>query len=189
MDPQRSVDSVAPGRRSRDGAAALIAAMIGVLALFVSGYTAYVQRQQVRAQVWPYLLVANYDPEFSIKVLNKGVGPAIVQSVQVWVDGKSQHDWKQVRAALGLPPTSLLTATLSNNVVSANETVPMMVFPDQESYRGFRDAARARMGMAICFCSTLDECWLYSDRKPDVRPTQSSVEHCPRLGLDDAFDD
>jgi len=89
MDPQRSVDSsAAPRRGNRDGGAALIAAMIGVLALFVSGYTAYIQRQQVRAQVWPYLLVSNYDTEFSIKVLNKGVGPAIVQSVQVWVDGK-----------------------------------------------------------------------------------------------------
>ena len=43
------------GRRDWDGLAAVIAAFVGLLALLVSGYTAYLQRQQVRAQVWPYL--------------------------------------------------------------------------------------------------------------------------------------
>ncbi len=97
------------GARARnwDALAALIAALIGVLALLVSGYTAYIQRQQVRAQVWPYLLVGNYDPERAIGVLNKGVGPAIVGSVQVFVDGKPQRTWKQVFAALGLPDRGL----------------------------------------------------------------------------------
>jgi hypothetical protein len=33
----------------------IIATLVGVSALFVFGYTAYVQRQQVRAPVWPIL--------------------------------------------------------------------------------------------------------------------------------------
>jgi len=32
---------------------AVIATLMGFLALCVSGYTAYMQRQQVRAAVWP----------------------------------------------------------------------------------------------------------------------------------------
>jgi hypothetical protein len=190
VDQQRNASTAAMSpRRKWDGVAALIAALIGVLALFVSGYTAYVQRQQVRAQVWPYLLAANYDPEFSIKVLNKGVGPAIVRSMQVWVDGQPQRDWKHVMAVLGLPASSLRTSTVNDNVVSANETVAMLVFPDQASYRGFRDVVHSRFGMEICYCSTLEECWMYSDRKLDARPTQSSVAKCPRLATDQAFDD
>jgi hypothetical protein len=190
MDPQRSVAPAAASRRgSHDGVAALIAALIGVLALFVSGYTAYVQRQQVRAQVWPYLLSANYDPEFSIKVLDKGVGPAIVRSMQLWVDGRTQRDWKQVMQALGLPPVRLRTSTVNDNVLSANETVSMIVFPNAETYQRFRDASRDRVGMEICYCSTLDECWLYSDRKPEVRAAHTSVERCPRIPVAEAFDD
>src|SRR3569833_993373 len=43
-----------PGR-DWDALAAVIASFIGLLALAVSGYTAYVQREQLRAQVWPRL--------------------------------------------------------------------------------------------------------------------------------------
>ena len=42
--------------RNWDALAAIIAALIGAFALVVSGYTAYLQRTQVRAQVWPYLM-------------------------------------------------------------------------------------------------------------------------------------
>lgn len=69
---------------------AIIAALIGLLALFVSGYTAFVQREQVRAQVWPHLLIGYSDPARELAVLNKGVGPALVKSVEITVDGKPQ---------------------------------------------------------------------------------------------------
>lgn len=49
-----------------DAVAAIIAAFIGLLALLVGGYTAYIQRQGVqteitgvRAQVWPYLEIGD----------------------------------------------------------------------------------------------------------------------------------
>ena len=56
-EPQR--DESAPGladKRPRreiryDAVAAVIAALVGMLALLVAGYTAYIQRQQVRALV------------------------------------------------------------------------------------------------------------------------------------------
>src|ERR1044072_1365390 len=104
-----------------DAVAAIVAALIGFLALGVSGYTAYVQRQQVRAQVWPYLLVGNYDPELALKVLNKGVGPAIVRGVQLWVDDSPQPDWKHALAALGAPQNDIQISTLGGNVLSPGE--------------------------------------------------------------------
>lgn len=175
--------------RNWDALAALIAAGIGVLALVVSGYTAYIQRQQVRAQVWPYLLVANYDPEFTIKVLNKGVGPAIVHSMQVWIDGKPQPNWKHVIDALGLPrPASLRTSTVGDNVISAGEAVPMIAFEEETAYKRFRDASRTRAGMEICYCSTLGDCWLYSDRAAGTHATQANVAKCPRIAAGEAFD-
>jgi len=44
-------------RRDWNGVSAVIAALIMLPALCVSGYTAWLQRQQVRAQVWPRLLL------------------------------------------------------------------------------------------------------------------------------------
>ncbi|MFO1506439.1 MAG: hypothetical protein U1F23_05075 [Lysobacterales bacterium] len=103
--PERSpgsgeADVGAAGRGIRwDAIAAIIAALVGLLALCVSAYTAYIQRQQVRAQVWPYLLAGNDDGK-SIDVGNKGVGPAIVKTAQVFIDGTPQTTWSNVLAAL-----------------------------------------------------------------------------------------
>jgi hypothetical protein len=43
------------GREWEKGA--VIASCIGWLALVVSGYAAWIQRQQVRAQVWPNIVL------------------------------------------------------------------------------------------------------------------------------------
>ncbi len=178
-------------RRARnwDAVTALIAALIGVLALLVSGYTAYIQRQQVRAEVWPRLLLASFASENALKVLNKGVGPAIVRGVRVGVDGKAQRDWKAVVAALGLPPSPLRTSTIGDYVVSANEEVPVVVFADAERFRAFRDTARARMTIEICYCSTLDDCWTYRDRMDDARPVVAPAGSCPAVDEGERFDD
>lgn len=54
---------------------AAVATLIALLAVAVSAYTAYVQRQQVRAQVWPILEVnSGNEPELRLWIANKGVG-------------------------------------------------------------------------------------------------------------------
>ncbi|MBO9662317.1 hypothetical protein [Dokdonella sp.] len=177
-----------PGReRHWDALAAVVAALIGFLALLVSGYTAYVQRQQVRAQVWPYLLTANYDTESALKVLNKGVGPAIVRSMRVWVDGKPQANWRAVITALGIEKTPFRTSTVSDNVVSGGEVVPMLVLSDNEVYRRFRNES-ARLDVEICYCSTLGDCWLYGGREK-AKVLQAPVERCPVPTAAETFSD
>jgi hypothetical protein len=85
-----------------DAVAAIIASLVGLLALIVAAYTAYIQRQQVRAQVWPHLHIAQSAFPPSIGIENQGTGPAIVRSVEVLVDGKPQPDWDHVFAAIGM---------------------------------------------------------------------------------------
>src|SRR5574337_1403716 len=70
-------------RHRWDALGVIIASLVGLLALVVAGYTAYIQREQVRAQVWPYLISGNNDLAQALTISNKGVGPAIVRSVQV----------------------------------------------------------------------------------------------------------
>jgi hypothetical protein len=56
----------------------VIATVVGLLALCVSGYTAYMQRQQVRAAVWPILQFDSSNGPIQFTLANKGLGPAIV---------------------------------------------------------------------------------------------------------------
>ncbi|MET0230946.1 MAG: hypothetical protein ABW186_08465 [Rhodanobacteraceae bacterium] len=176
----------APSRRQWDAVAAIVAALIGFLALVVSGYTAYVQRQQVRAQVWPWIVAGNNDLDHSLEVLNKGAGPAIIRSVQVFVDGKPRQNWDGVLDALGMPkPRPFQQSTINPNVLMPGEHVTVIKFPDEAPWRQFRTEATDRVWMNICFCSSLDDCWMYSDKRPVGYKVSTQlvnpIDQCPRL--------
>jgi hypothetical protein len=87
----------------------LVATFIAVLAVGVAAYTACVQRQQVRAQVWPVLEYnTGNEPELRFGLANKGVGPALIKHVVVTVDGNPVSDWNAAMTAL-LGPASTPT--------------------------------------------------------------------------------
>jgi hypothetical protein len=178
-------------RRTRDwnGFAAIVATLVGLLALVVSGYTAHVQRQQVRAEVWPFLLIGNDDPRQAIEVLNKGVGPALVHGVQVWIDGRPQRSWDEALKTLGIPPHGYQNSTLTQTVLSPGEQMTWIRIADPATYLRFRDAYRTRIGVEACFCSTLDDCWVYSRRMPGGGPTQHDVAQCPAPSAGGSFTD
>jgi hypothetical protein len=149
-------------QRGDRGFGTIVASLIGLLALLVSGYTAWVQRQQVRAQVWPNIVVGYSDEDRLLAVMNKGVGPALVRSVQVLVDGKPQPNWRHVFDALGLPAVVWRQSALNANVLAPNEQLKFMSIESPADYAQFRQAAGSRFDLHICFCSTLNECWLHS---------------------------
>jgi len=178
----------AQGGRNWDALAAVVAALIGLMALLVSGYTAYVQRQQVRAQVWPYLLVGYADREHARIVYNKGVGPALVRSVQVLVDGKPLPDWEHVMSALGgASKASYTQSTLANNVLTSGEKLEVLIVQGDDDYRHFREESLNRAAMRICYCSTLEDCWMYDDERPKDQPRSQPIDRCPDIPSAQAF--
>jgi hypothetical protein len=175
-------------RREWDGVAAVIAAFVGLLALCVSGYTAYIQRQQVRAQVWPYLEPGLSGSRHEVILFNKGVGPAIVRSVQIYVDGKPQRNWDHVYTSLGLkfaqrPPYS----TISNIVISPNDHIDQVVFQNVDDFNLYSKQAD-RVEKRLCYCSTLNECWMHDDRERDASRIYREVNACPAKSADDFID-
>jgi hypothetical protein len=75
---------------------AVIATFVGICALCVSAYTAHVQRQQVRAAVWPILYFDSSNaPDIHFTLANKGVGPAIIRHVIANVDHHPVNNWRE----------------------------------------------------------------------------------------------
>jgi hypothetical protein len=188
-NPAQDVASAVPLRRREwDSVAAVIAALVGLLALCVSGYTAYIQRQQVRAQVWPYLETGLSGSKREVILFNKGVGPAIVRSVQIYVDGKPQRDWDKVYVALGLkfaqrPPYS----TVSNVVISPNDHIDQVVFNSVDDFNLYSKQVD-RVEKRLCYCSTLSECWMRDEREKDPARVYREVDSCPAKSADDFID-
>lgn len=191
MSETTTASEPAPKQRTEGNAvAAVIAALIGLLALGVSGYTAMLTREQVRAEVWPYLqpAITIEDGRLAISMENKGVGPALVGGVRVYVDGQPQRNWPDVFEALGLSDLKETPASTINGIVIARgETIQQVGFDDAADFQRVL-SQYPRMALALCYCSTLGDCWLLDqrERRPEHRRTQLNA--CPASGADEFID-
>lgn len=177
-----------------DALAAIIASLVGLLALCVAGYTAYIQRQQVRAQVWPYLQISHSNAEgrYDLEVVNRGVGPALIQSVTVSAGSKPVADWKAFAHAIGFVPTShYVTSTLNQMVVSPGEHVRWIAFQNAKDINtAVADSARFHVEVRVCYTSTLGDAWLTAfspGRRGGFRPRP--VAECPKVPEAEQFQD
>ena len=163
-EPAGPEATLRPPRKDWDRVTAIAAMAIGVVAVAVAAYTAIVQREQVRAQVWTRLFFGDSDVDRTVMVMNKGVGPARIESLRVYVDGKAQPDWAHVYAALGLPDNGhRIQSTINGSVVAANERVDFLHFSDADDWNAFRSKA-GRVQLRACYCSVLDECMVFDER-------------------------
>jgi hypothetical protein len=170
---------------------AAIATLIGVLALLVSAYTAYMQRQQVRAQVWPMLeLQTGNRPTLRFMLANKGVGPALIRHVVITVDGKPVTDWDEALQRIFVTGKHHFgESDIHRRVLSAGETLEFL-FPSDDngaplavgakgSLGDVLDHARHdRLGFEICYCSTLGDCWTLR-AAPEPPNGTTETRRCP----------
>ena len=169
---------------------AVIATLVGLCALCVSAYTAHVQRQQVRAAVWPILeFDSSNAPDIHFTLANKGVGPAIIRHVIVRVDGQQVRNWKEALGRILGPGEHLFSESdMSGHVFAAGESMTPLTLRDPENNPLNFDKSnplwvkmnkdRLRVSVEICYCSTLDECWTL--RASGLTPsTTTETRRCP----------
>jgi hypothetical protein len=181
-----------PEKKETHGASrydAVIATFVGFLALCVSGYTAWVQRQQVRAAVWPILEYQTSNaPDIHFTLANKGVGPAIIKNVIVKVDDQPVRNWAEVfEKLLGPGQYHGAESDMSGHVFSAGESMTVytpygpdgnpLAFDKSNSFWVKMNKARDRVTVEISYSSTLGECWtLRGGPGPGII---TEIRHCP----------
>jgi hypothetical protein len=168
---------------------AVIATLVGFCALCVSGYTAYMQRQQVRGAVWPILQFDSSNGPIRFTLANKGVGPAIIKHVMVKVDDQPVKNWVEALDKLlgpGYHPGE--ESDMSSRVFSAGESMNVFTphddaqnpipFDRSNPLWAKLDPGRSRVTVEICYCSTLGECW--NLRAGGTTPsTTTPIRQCP----------
>jgi hypothetical protein len=173
----QSADS-ARSRRAQLGSA--IAVGISLMALVVGFYQARIAERQAHASVWPYLTIGYnlYDRGenrgFTWTVDNSGLGPALIQSVVVSLDGKPVRRWEDVTAVLGLKKDfEHTTSSVRGRVLPPNsnrdttiQAIRVFALPDAEAFW----KARERLQMDVCYCSVYQECWVAHWLKQKVDP-------------------
>ncbi|MEM9704569.1 MAG: hypothetical protein AAF850_00680 [Pseudomonadota bacterium] len=179
-----------------------IAAMfIGVCALFVTWDQAQIMRKQQHAAVLPVLTVdvsmssAGDAHAFAVTLHNEGVGPAMVQSAAMTVEGQTIETWGDFAAAF--LPTPLATPAnasigTSRGVIAAgeDETVLRLIWPQTPVHdAAFRMLTKRIFGptganstFVVCYCSVFDRCWEIGGKSEQDQPQK--VPRCVDQGRD-----
>jgi hypothetical protein len=154
--------------RHRELLAAVASGFVGALALATSTYNVYLQRQQVRAQVWPSVGVSSdfNNGVFTVTLRNRGVGPALVRRVRVTVDGQRAADWfdaeRRVLRRSSFDMWSAGVEPVENQVLAPGAELLTFKVAFPADARGMFFGAD-RLATNVCYCSTLGECWVYTE--------------------------
>jgi hypothetical protein len=165
---------------------AVCALLISSLATAASWWQSRVVAEQLSSQVWPYLTVSTtIDPSYvQIDIINDGLGPAIVRSVVLTIDGKPYPDPTHAVKALIVKRLGPIGAQMSDiapaSVIRAGGDVRLVRVNAAWFVPVFAQNAR-RIDLRLCYCSLLGKCWRTSSQaNGDPQP----VQFCPDPGAD-----
>jgi hypothetical protein len=182
---------------------AAAALFVSAISLWVGIRTEDANEKMVAASTWPFVQVqisnadtdAKLDLQFS--VVNTGVGPAKVESFEVFWKGKPYQSGMQLlKACCGYTPikstlpeaknhTPLATGSVQGIVLRAGENEMFIHYPlnaDNLAVWSKLDKARDQMSYRICYCSVLNDCWRSDLRSELYLPGQlhpERVKTCP----------
>lgn len=184
------------GHRWLDLTLALCAMFVSVVSLIVAVRHGATMDRLVAANSWPFLaygtdnLDAQGKPRIALKLINAGVGPARVETFEVWWQGQpvASADELITRCCIlqpkgpldlsGVKALNMALGTTAPNVLRAGDAQDFMSMErtaeNSEVWQRL-DAARLNLRMRACYCSVFDECWVTDLVKTSVK----EVAACP----------
>ncbi len=166
----------------------VVGVFIAVVALYAALTESDAVRQQTSAAVWPFVQISTADFDagdragFTLSATNAGVGPALVHSMRVVIDGEPMRDWAHVVVHLGgTLDDQFERISISNRVLGPNQKVDLVSTMNPALARGFHAVvANPENSVSLCYCSIFDDCWLVDSRHQALRP--EPVNDCPDFG-------
>jgi hypothetical protein len=155
---------------------AIIAAIAAVL---VAVYETRINREYQRISVWPRLQQSNsFVPgePYLRTVSNVGVGPALIGSVQVSVDGVPRRTWGEIiQALVGKPVRGHVYSSLNAGaVVLPGKDITVLQLPAGDEAKLFWEQTQTpRLSIQICYSSLYGESWISNSREAQPRPVAS----------------
>jgi len=194
MDPGPDIEAHHHHHTSRswiDLVLGVSAIMISLISLILAILNGDAMQRLVAANSWPYVNVgsSNSDdggaPLLALTMQNKGVGPAKIQSLEVFYDGKAMAGPRAlIHAMLGAadkgPPVHYLASSVVGGVLSAKESVDflrvkgkLVPTPVLQQLAAKTDGLTYR----VCYCSVFDECWMFE--RDNTASSPKPIKTCP----------
>ena len=180
------------GHRLLDLAVPVSALLISVISLIIGihhGRTmqemAQANSRLVQANSWPLLQYAtgnandSGDPEITMKIVNSGVGPAKLMSLEIFQGEQRLRAPRDLVHALDpTNPRPMLSLGLTLPMVLRAGTDVLVVGMKREGNEALWDKLnkeRFHLRFRACYCSVFDECWVSDLLTVSPQP----IEQCP----------
>jgi hypothetical protein len=175
---------------------ALCALLISTVAAVATVYQTRVIARQFSATVWPYVSFdLNYAPwQVQLYVRNDGLGPAIIRSVNLTWDGKTEPSLENILAEITRRDpqiTAHARAALRSGAklrIATSTPTTGMVIPANGQHTIFEvdgdvlvhylRPSLKHLGIALCYCSLTGNCWVQTFQNRAGEPT--AVSSCPK---------
>lgn len=156
----------ASGGRRFDRYASMLAVVFSLAALFVAVAEVNSERAQQRASVWPHIEISEAYSEagFTLRMTNKGVGPALMGRMALTFDGKPVTDLDQlildtIGAEKAFSYERYGMSDPSNGVLAPSDEVRLFTVDWDDSTRELIQAWNGRIDIVTCYCSINNDCW------------------------------
>jgi hypothetical protein len=148
------------------------AMFVALSSLAIALYEVRMMREHDRLSVWPYVSAFNSDSGgvYSFNVRNAGLGPALMRSFELVVDGKPRKSWGEAVELFGvdLHGTPSSYSHIGKGVVLLpGANLRLLEIGAGAAGQAFHRAAQSRMHTRICYCSLYEQCWLLDEAKAD----------------------
>jgi hypothetical protein len=184
------------GRRWLNELAAGVAVLVSLVSLWVGVRTEQANRKMVDANYrmvaassWPYLQLEsgngddNGKPTITLELKNAGVGPAKVETFELFWKGKAYANAKELLEACCADPKlkawAVSTSPPKDFVLRAGDTQRFLGFPRTDENGGMWDkfdrVRFSELTYRVCYCSVFDECWVTHLTTLKAQP----VKQCP----------
>jgi len=165
------------------------AIFISFCAFFVSIYQTQalktqteIMQEQQHASVWPRLFISrNTGPNIHQIVLqNDGVGPAIIKSVEISLDGKTYKSWDDLFSAInGKKDNSISKSFVNNRVIKSGQQIIMCNLLDIELINKMNQLY-PKITFDIYFTSVYGRCWRLKQETGKPFAVPEMVEDYPK---------
>ena len=179
------------GRGWLDVTLGVSAVFISLMSLFLAIQHGRVMERMVEASTWAFVTVnfsnadlTTFSNHTRLTVMNKGVGAAKVEDLEVFYKGVAQPGPRALMAAVLGPDAKDIHGYIKSDVqgvvLSAKEEVNFLDFNvnsySPEQYTTLTQAM-STLQFRACYCSVLDECAVFDSRKDSRQP--EAVKACP----------
>jgi len=187
-----------PTRHWTDYAIPVSALFVSLISILIAWQHGEVMQQLVaqnaklvRANSMPYLELGNSnvdpngEPHMYLSVVNRGVGPAQIRTVQIYYNGQPVGTLRQlIKACCYSPKATVFDSTLQGRMLQAGQEVRYIDIRVRPQSKPLADAlfkayVEQRMTTNLCYCSLFDECWKVSSASLSATP----VRECPPVKL------